>query len=148
MTRKRVIARSGVGLPWNIGEEKRHYMDIIRGKTIVMGRKTFAEMRHPFAGGHDIVVTRAAGRFENTDVCRTIDEAIAKAKEYGPDAYVIGGGQIFRQVIGFADRMLLSYIKKEYSGDIFFPRFSMRDWKVDKEEDFSEFTYVEYSRRG
>lgn len=146
MTRKRVIGNKG-GLPWRIADEIGHYRKLIEGKPIIMGRRTFEITKHPFAHGHDIVLTSSDEKFKNADVCRSMDEAIATAKRYGPDVFVIGGQQIFEQAIGIADRMLLSYVKRDYDGDAFFPKFNKRDWRVDKKEEFSEFTYIEYSRK-
>ncbi len=146
MTRKHVIAKDGK-LPWHIEEEAAHYRDIIRGKTIIMGRVTFGQMKHPFAGGHDIVVTRSDLKAEGADVCSSIEEALEKATEYGDDAYVVGGKTLYEQTISIADRMLISYIKKDYDGDTFFPEFGAGDWIVDGTEEFNEFEYVEYSRK-
>jgi dihydrofolate reductase len=146
MTRNHVIGKDN-RIPWHIDEETRHYRNLVEGKTLLMGRATFDLMKHPYAHGHDIVVTHSKINHKAADVCGSVDEALKKAKEYGPDVFVIGGQSIYEQTIGIADMILLSYIKKDYEGNKFFPEFSKAEWREASVEEFTDFTYAVYIRK-
>ena len=146
MTRNHVIGKDNL-IPWHIEEETQHYRNLVEGKTLLMGKATFDLMKHPYAHGHDIVVTHSRINHKAADVCGSVDEALKKAKEYGPDVFVIGGQSIYEQTIGIADKMLLSYIKKDYEGNKFFPKFSNVEWREVSVEEFTDFAYVVYIRK-
>jgi len=73
--------------------------------------------------------------------------SIEKAKEFEKEIYIIGGSGIFREGIEFADKMYLSFIKKEYEGDTFFPEFDEKEWNIARKEEHKEFEFVEYVRK-
>ena len=81
------------------------------------------------------------------DVCKTIDEALEKARSYGKDIFIIGGSSIYKQTMPLADKMYISYVKKEYDGDVFFPEFDENAWNVENREDYPEFELVVYARK-
>ncbi len=148
MTKERVI---GIGnrLPWHMGSESKHYEDIVRGKTIIMGRRVYMATKRNgrLIGLHNIVLTRSGMYAKGVDVCHSLDEAISKGFEYGPDIYIIGGEGVFKDAISKADTMQLSFIKSDYPGDRFFPEFSESEWEEKSREDFPEFEYVVYVRK-
>ena len=119
MTKKRIIGNRGK-LPWNMPEEMRLFTNITSGKTVIMGRRTF-ESIGILKGRKNIVITKTLSRMKEADVCRNLDEGVERARSHGREIFVIGGAEIFAQAISFADRMYLSYIKKDYPGDALFP---------------------------
>ena len=80
------------------------------------------------------------------DVCRSLEEAIEKAKSYGREVFICGGGEIYRATLSKADRMILSYIDDEYPGDEYFPEFDENEWIISKKEPHDQFTIVYYER--
>ncbi len=146
MTRSRVIAKNNK-LPWRIKEEGEHYLGLVKGKTIIVGRRTFELMKKPIPGSHLIVLSGSNSPVKGAEVFKTLDGALARSKKYGDDVYVIGGANVFSETIGIADKMCLSYIKKNYEGDKFFPEINMDQWMVESREDFPEFEYVVYLRK-
>ncbi len=145
MTRTHVIGK-GDRLPWSIKEEVKHYRHIVKGKTVIMGRRTFEMMKGNLPGSHNIVVAHDALEYPRTKSCQTVEDAIRLAKSYSTAVYILGGQSIFEQALPFADTMQLSFIKKNYEGDKFFPKFSMKEWRVESREDFLEFEYVIFKR--
>ena len=61
---------------------------------------------------------------KGVDVCRSLEEAIEKARSYGREVFICGGGEIYRATLSKADRMILSYIDREYAGDEYFPNLT------------------------
>ncbi len=146
MTRGRVIG-IGDSLPWNIPDETRHYRKLVNGKTIILGRKTFEAMKGNLPGLNKIVISRSTVQVEGAELCGTFEEALEKSRAYGSDAFVLGGQSIFELAMPYADMMFISYIKKDYEGDRFFPEIDPADWNVESRQDFAEFEYVVYSRK-
>jgi len=108
------------------GDLKR-FKDITTGHPIIMGRKTFESIGNkPLLNRMNIVVSR------NTDFaaqgCITVDsleDAInIAAEEKSGQIFVIGGGEVYAQAIGIADRLYLTLINAEAEGDAFFPNYS------------------------
>lgn len=144
MTRRRVIGNGGK-LPWNIPEEMGLFAKITSGNTVIMGRKTFDSIGI-LKGRRNIIITRGMERIEGADVCRSVDKALEKARSYGGETFIIGGGEIFAETIGLADRMYLSYIRRDYPGDTLFPKFGRDEWVVKERKEYKEFEQVIYAR--
>lgn len=147
MTRNRVIGIGENKLPWRIDEEVRVYRNIIQGSTVIMGRSTFNAYGKPIPGCNNIVVSHSMPKTEGVDVCGSFEEAIEKANGYGKETFVLGGAAIFAAALPVADRMIISYIKRDYPGDKFFPEFDLNDWEVERRHDYYEFQQVIYLRR-
>ncbi len=136
-----VIGKEGK-LPWSIPEELAHFKQMTVGKTVIMGRKTFESIGGPLPFRKNIVLSRTKPLLNGVMVCHDIDGALAEADF---DAFVIGGAEIFRQMIWVVDRMLISHIDQDYEGDMVFPRISP-DWKIVGEDRRNGFVVKEYAK--
>jgi dihydrofolate reductase len=145
MTKKRVMGNDG-RMIWHIPEETALFKKTTVGSTLIMGRKTFEETG-VLKKRKTIVVTRTIDRIDDADVCRNLEDALKKAQSYGRKIFIIGGGEIFAQAIDLADKMYLSYIKKDYLGNVFFPKFKADEWTVERKKDYKEFEQVIYVRK-
>ena len=145
LTRDRVIGKDG-RMPWPTSVEAWHFRKLTLGHTLVMGRKTFASTGRLKKRKTLIVSRSLPADTKGVDVCRTLEEALEKARSYGKDIFIAGGAEIYRQALPLADRLDLSYIKKDYEGDTFFPEFDPKEWEITREEDHPDFTFVVYRR--
>lgn len=145
MTKERVIGNKG-RLPWNIPEEMELFTKITTGNTVIMGRRTFDSIG-VLENRNNIVVTKRKIRIEGAEVCNDIDSSLEIGEGYGREIFVIGGAEIFGETVPIADKMYISYIKKNYPGDAFFPEFSEKDWKVYQRKEYVEFEQTIYVRR-
>lgn len=78
-----------------------HFVACTRGHTVIMGRKTLESFPggKPLKGRRNIVITRDAGfEREGAEVVHSPEEALA-ALELGEEAWVIGGGAVYRQML-------------------------------------------------
>ncbi len=146
MDRNRVIGISN-RLPWSIPEDLKNFRNLTSGKAVIMGRKTFESIGRPLPNRTNIVVSRTLEPREGVVVARNLEEAIALGREKSDEVCIIGGQSIYEQALPIADRMCLSFVKKEYQGDAFFPSFSDEDWELVKKEDRGDFEYREYVRK-
>ena len=124
------VARNGViglnnQLPWRLPEDLRHFKASTLGKPVIMGRKTWESLGRPLPGRHNLVVSRQAGfTASGAQVFGTLDAALAAAAATGAaEACVIGGGELYRQALALADRLVLTEIDRDFAGDAFFPEF-------------------------
>lgn len=145
MTTNRVIARDG-RLPWHIPEETELYRSITKDGTVIVGRRTFQGLSDAEMGRHCIVLSKTLERVDGARICKDLDSAIDAAIGMGDEIYIIGGASVYAEAIKRADRMYISYIKKDYEGDLFFPKFSNKEWRVEKRVEYTEFEHVVYRR--
>lgn len=142
MTKDHVIGKDN-NLPWHIPEDLKSFKNLTKGNTIIMGRKTYDSIGRPLPDRQNIVISRSAD-IQGVDVCKSTEDAMEKAREYGKDIFIIGGASIYEQMLPVADKMYLSIVKKEYEGDAYFPRFDESLWKIESKEDRGEFELVTY----
>lgn len=133
MSENRVIGRNG-GLPWHLPKDLQFFKKVTLDKTIVMGRKTFDEIKRPLTNRRNVVITRNPGfRPAGVTVVPTLDEALALGATED-EVCVIGGGEIFRQALPRADRIYLTLVHAQIEGDTYFPVFEQEGWVLESEE--------------
>jgi len=133
MTLSHIVAASqnnviGVNndLPWHIPEDMKFFRDKTKGKSLIMGRKTFESVGHPLPKRLNVVVTRQKDYApEGAVVVSSVEDGIeickSKVDEYGDEVFIIGGGQIFKDTMDIVDIIYLTRIHKDYDGDILYP---------------------------
>ena len=122
-----VIGRAG-GLPWRLRDDLRRFKELTMGKPMVMGRKTFESIGRALPGRRNIVVTRQAGyQAEGCDVVASVDDALSVAGD-APEIMVIGGAEIYRQLLPRADRIHLTRVHATIDGDATFPELRADEW--------------------
>jgi len=134
-------------LPWNIQDDMKNFKRLTEGNVVIMGRKTFESIGKALSNRTNIVVSSSMKPANGIIVCKTVEEALQKAKAHGKEIFIIGGSAIFEQTIPLADRMYLSYVKGDYHGDVFFPEFDESKWKIASRTNFPEFELVEYVKK-
>jgi len=126
MARNGGIGRQG-GMPWHLPAELQHFKRTTMGKPVVMGRKTFESIGRPLPGRQNIVVSRQDGyQAEGCDVAASLVEAIELAEH--TELMVIGGGELYRQSLPLASRMVLTTIDLEPECDTWFPAWDPSEW--------------------
>lgn len=109
-------------LPWRYPEDLRHFRDTTRGHAVIMGRKTWDEVGKPLPGRTNVVVTRSPGFApEGAIVARSVEDAIARAREVDETPFVIGGAQIYALAMPFVTDVHLTRIDRDAEADTFFP---------------------------
>lgn len=112
-------------LLWRIPEDFAHFKRTTMGSPVVMGRRTWESIGRALPGRLNIVVSRRAPVLPDGVLStRSLEEALEAALELGaefPRTFVIGGGEIYRQAMPFADRIWLTRIDADFEGDAYFP---------------------------
>nr|WP_106778862.1 type 3 dihydrofolate reductase [Lysinibacillus timonensis] len=138
-------------MPWHLPGELKYFKDMTMGKPMIMGRKTFESIGRPLPGRRNIIVTRNKEYFaEGIEVTNSLDDAIALAGNEN-EIMIIGGEEIFKLALPIADRLYITHIDFEFSGDTYFPKYGSK-WTltscsepVDSNNGFT-FTYCIYDR--
>lgn len=128
--RNGVIGKDGK-LPWRLPSDLRRFKAITLGKPVIMGRRTWQSLpRQPLPGRHNIVITRQANYAAlGAQVVGSTEEALIAAREHaGDEIAVIGGAEIFTQMMPTAGRLYLTEIDLEVEGDTFLPPLDFNDW--------------------
>lgn len=117
-----VIGKAGQ-VPWRIPEDLKHFKSTTLGHAIVMGRKTWDEVKKPLPKRTNIVVSRSELSLpEGVIVVRDVEAGIAAARAVDPSPWVIGGGEIYRLAMPFATHLSITWVDLEVEGgEAFFP---------------------------
>ncbi|SDG06331.1 dihydrofolate reductase [Chitinophaga filiformis] len=123
-------------LPWHLPVDMKYFKDTTMGKPIVMGRKSFEELGRVLPGRPNIMITRQQGyTAEGLYVVPSLEAGIEKAKTFGTEEiFITGGGEIFKMALPIIDRLYLTRVHAEVTGDTYFPEFDPRGWKLVKNE--------------
>jgi len=156
MGENRVIGRNNE-MPWHVRSDLKRFKALTWGKPMIMGRKTFESIGKPLPGRESIVVTNDANyRADGAHVVHSVEAAMERARQcavqLSADAIaVIGGGEIFRQMMKDAARLHVTEIHASPEGDAFFPEIDPGQWTEESREphdagesDDHAFSYVEY----
>ena len=146
-----VIGKSNGEISWHVKEEFQHFKNTTMGFPMIMGRKTFNSLGKPLKGRPHLVVSRNKNlsiSFEEVKIFLSIDEAIKGAEEYNKEkVFIIGGGEIYSQSINIVDEMLISFMKFEAEGDVYFPKIDNTIWQEESREKRDEFEIVKFVRK-
>jgi dihydrofolate reductase len=144
MASNRIIGKDG-GLPWKLSADLKWFKKVTLGFPIVMGRVTMESIGRPLPGRRNLVISRslesAPEGFELVSSCEEAVNALAGETE----ASIIGGAQIYREMMPLCDEVLLSYVFHPYEGDTTLPEFENEFEMVEvlhRDEDFELRRYV------
>lgn len=128
MARNRVIGINNT-LPWHLPADLKHFKALTMGHHIVMGRKTYESIGKPLPGRTSVVVTRNADYAPPGVIAVNSLEAAILACGDDEEIFVIGGAELYRQAIAFADRIYLTEIDADISGDAHFTELDRKLWQ-------------------
>ena len=116
-----VIGAQG-GMPWHVPEDLAHFKATTLGAPVVMGRRTwesFPARFRPLPGRRNIVVTRQEDWVDaGAERAASLEAALALADADGPEwIWVIGGGQLYREAMPYADRLEVTELDLDVAGD-------------------------------
>lgn len=136
MADNRVIGRDN-RLPWRLSADLQHFRRVTMGKPLLMGRRTYESIGRPLPGRHNIVLTRdPAYRAPGCTVVHSLDEALRAASD-SEEIMVMGGAELYRQLLARAERLYLTLVHAEVEGDVHFPDIDPGEWREISREDFS-----------
>lgn len=140
-------------IPWHIGEDLKRFKKLTMGHTVLMGRKTYESLPdnvRPLKGRKNIVLSSSADydpQAPDVVVCNDLNSALIHAR-YDEKVFIIGGAEVYKEAIEYADYLELTVVHGDYEGDAFFPYVDFNgSWKLEKEEKFDDYSFLTYSKR-
>lgn len=116
-------------MPWHLPADLKYFKTTTMGHPVVMGRKTYESIGRPLPGRRNLVISRQKGlTIEGCEVFHSLAEALAAA---GAEAFVIGGGQIYREAWPLVDSLYLTRVHTvvdQYDAAI--PEVSSEEWEL------------------
>ncbi len=158
-----IYARAGNGtigkdgkLPWHLPADLKRFKALTMNRPMIMGRKTFESLPGLLPGRRHIVLTRR-DRWDSSgaEVVHSIDEALELARDGNEtgEIAVVGGAAIYDVFRPLADRIEVTEIHAEYSGDTFMKPIGA-EWEVTAREDYPAegdhpaYSFLTYHRQG
>jgi dihydrofolate reductase len=126
------VIGSGNQIPWYLPADLAFFKRTTLNHCVVMGRNTFRSIGRPLPKRTNIVITRDPFFLaEGVEVARSIEEALEMAHDLGEtEAFIIGGGEIYRQSIGHWDRVYLTEVDLHVpDGEVHFPTLDPAEWR-------------------
>ena len=125
-------------LLWHIPEDLKRFKEITSGNTIIMGRKTFESLPGVLPNRKHIIITRDKNYSvdnPNVEVIHNLSEVINKYKNAPETAFIIGGGEVYKQLIHSVDKIFLTKVYKSFNGDTTFPQIDFNEFNIEFESE-------------
>lgn len=129
MSKNRVIGVNNQ-LPWHLSADLKRFKAITMGKPIIMGRKTHESIGKALPGRMNIILS--SDKNYSADDCVVFDKldaAINFAEQQQDEVMIIGGANLYQQVLERANKIYLTIIDEEFDGDAFFPELNPELWQ-------------------
>lgn len=144
-----VIGKDGT-LPWHFSEDLKYFKRVTMGSPILMGRGVFEELNEkPLPGRENIVLSRTR-TYDNVPTFSSLEDALFYLRKKKQEiVFIIGGGEVYRQLLSEADLLYVTEIHKEFEGDTFFPEYRDsigKEWREVERVDHPELSFVVYER--
>lgn len=140
------------GLIFHIPEDMKFFRETTTGHPVVMGRKTFFSIGRALPGRTNIVVTRGGSDLpEGIEVVNDVEKFIEEFRDSDEEIFVIGGGEIYRKFLPFANKLYLTEVEAEAEADTFFPEFSRENYTQEilnsGEYEGLKYRFMKYTRQ-
>ncbi len=126
----RIIGRAG-RLPFDIPEDKAWFHAKTAGQTVVLGRICFETWPRVLADGRSpvVITSNRAIASDRVRVAGNVTDALVIAQTLPGEIMICGGQRIYEETLPLADRLLLTLVHTEVSGDTFFPEWRHLKWR-------------------
>lgn len=146
---KNVIGKDNK-LIWHISEDLKRFKSITSGNAMIMGRKTFESLPGVLPNRKHIIITHDSNYSVDSDQVSIINdlESFIKTHENSEEeVFVIGGAEIYRQLMPHCKKLYLTKIHQSFEGDTFFPEIEYSNYITEYSSDImtDEKSGIKYS---
>ncbi|QAA30279.1 dihydrofolate reductase [Clostridium manihotivorum] len=136
------IAENGVignnnDLIWHLPADLKRFKKITSGHTVVLGRKTFQSLPGVLPNRHHVIITKDDHFFvddPNVEVINSIEKIVDRFSKTEEEVFIIGGGEIYKQLLPYVNKLYITKVKKHFDGDTYFPEINYSEWNVIEQE--------------
>ena len=141
------VIGDGLTMPWHLSEDLKFFKRTTMGHPMVMGRRTYDSMG-TLPGRRSVVVTRQRDwSAPGVEVAHSLPEALALVAD-AEQVFVVGGGEVYRQAMPYAVRLLVTEVDQSPEGSVTFPAIAPAVWARPARDEQPGFAWVTYERRG
>ena len=140
----------GDKLPWSLPEELAFFKEQTLGRIMVMGDTTFKGLPGPLPGRKTCVLTLDKTwtyEHENVEVFYSIEDLLEKYQFSDDEVIICGGATIYKLFLPFAKEIIVSHIKGNYSGDVYFPEWDETNYEQKVILENKNFTSIKYTKK-
>lgn len=134
-------------LLFHLPNDLKRFKEITTGHPVIMGRNTLLSLpKGALPNRRNIVITdNPDEKFDRCEMVLSIEEAVEAVKNE-TEAFIIGGGMIYRQFYPVAGKLYLTLVHQDFDADVYFPEINYSEWKEFYREDlFDEKNNFSYS---
>ncbi len=148
--KNRELGKNGQ-LIWHIPEDLQFFKRTTMGHPILMGRKTFESLPGMLPGRKHYVVSRSQNS-TGDNLVYVNDLAKFSSSPHDEEIFVIGGGQIYQEMLKYANKIYLTEIDAaDTDADTFFPEFDKSKYNYEilgkgKKDDLG-YQFVLYTKK-
>lgn len=129
-----------------IPDDLRHFKQLTYGHTIVVGHKTLTTFPHgqPLPGRRNIVLSHNKDLvIPNSEIVYDVDSLLAIVDK---DIFVVGGAEVYRQLLPYCDIAYLTQIFVDLQADVFLPGYRdiLQTWKLQEASDILSYDNVSF----
>lgn len=128
MGKNRVIGAKGA-IPWRLPNELQLFKRVTMDHHIIMGRKTWESIGRLLPGRTTVIVTRQKNyAVPGAIIVNSLSDAIVQCAA-DDEAFVVGGGELYREALPKVDRLYLTEVDANPQGDTRMPDINMAEWR-------------------
>lgn len=116
----------------SIPEDMKFFRETTKGSTVVMGRKTWDSLpKKPLPDRVNCVLSRTMKSAEGAQVFGSVDELLKFTKNADGKVFVIGGAEIYNELLPHCDEAYITRIYENFHGDVFFEDIEHdKEWEL------------------
>ncbi len=125
-------------LLWDLPVDMKHFKETTSGYPVIMGQRTYESIGRLLPNRQNIILTKDNDfKVEGADIVYSLEELdeLLKENTSSEEAFVIGGGQIYKLFIDKADKLYITHVNVSFpDADTFFPKINKAKWKIISEK--------------
>lgn len=133
-------------IPWYIPKDLKRFKELTTNNVVIMGRKTFEslpEEYRPLPNRINIILSK--DKSFKTNCCMVFNDLKKAIRKAGSDKeiFIIGGGEIYKESLKYADKIYMTEVDGEFEGDTYFPKLN-RYWEEVNREEKEGYRFIDY----
>lgn len=142
---------NGNDLPWNYPEDLKYFKKNTLNKDVLMGLNTYnsivSRIGKPLPKRNNFVLSFNKIELNGATCVTNLNSFLDEYKNNDKELFVIGGKTVYDQTINHADYLYITFIRKEYIGDVYFSKFDLDAFEEIERTDLEEISFVIYKRK-
>ena len=121
-------------LLWHISEDLKRFKRNTSNKKMIMGRKTFESLPGILPNREHIIITRDQNFKVDSDKVTIVNDLNSLLEKYSScedEIFVIGGAEIYNQLLPYTHKIYLTKIDEAFEGDTYFPEINYDEFNTE-----------------